>query len=151
MRPNRLVAVAAVAVAVAVGCSDSTAPEDLTLEDLVGTWVASAFRYQATANPAQQFDLVAQGGAFTLTVTANGTVTGSATLLGETETFTATITVANGIVTITDATEVDQFTITAYDGDTITMTDVSQNFDFTPTDGIDNEVPASLTIVATRQ
>jgi len=150
MKFVRTFSAVALAAAVAVGCSDSTDPADVTIEDLVGTWVASSFTYTADANPAQTFDLVANGGGFTLTVQADGSVTGTQSILGMTDTFNADMTVANGVLTVTTTDvppEVLTFTFTL-DGNTITMTDTSAEFDFTLMGN--PEVAANLVIVATR-
>jgi hypothetical protein len=136
---------------IAVACSDTVAPADLTVGDLAGAWNATKLEFTNVANSAQVFDLVANGGTFTLTLQSNGQFNGTQSLATLNETFSGTVTVSNAVLTLTDTDsgEVTTFTITAYDGSTITMhsnSNVSWDFGF---DGSDEE--ASMVIVLQKQ
>lgn len=151
MKFARTLAVVAVAATLAAGCKDS-GPDEVTIADLVGTWVATSFTF---ANPAatQPFDLIANGGGFTLAVSADGTVTGTTTILGTIEAFTTTMTVAGGTITVMDPDVPSEvlynFTFTL-DGNTITMSD--SNAAVPEALQVIFPLPtASVTIVATRQ
>jgi hypothetical protein len=77
MRHLTLAAVAALALA-SVNCGDSVAPADL-----VGTWNATKLEFTNLANASESVDIVALEGAFTITITANGTWQATLTLPGE--------------------------------------------------------------------
>jgi len=149
MRLVGSISTAALAATLAVGCSDTVAPADVTVNDLVGAWNATQLQFTNVANTAQVFDLVANGGTFTLTLQSNGSFSGTQSLAGQTENFSGTVTVSNAVLTLAEATETLAFTITAYDGSTITLhsnTNVSWDFGF---DGTDED--ASMVIVLQKQ
>ena len=149
MRLVGSISAVALAATLAVGCSDTVAPNEVTLDDLAGNWSATSLEFTNVANTSQVFDLVANGGTFTLTLQSAGTFSGAQSLAGQTETLTGTVSVSNGTLTLTETGETLSFTITAYDGDTITIastTNVSWDFGF---DGQDEE--ASITATLQRQ
>ncbi len=132
------------------GCSDSIGP-DITPEEVVaalaGTWNATSFVFTSTANSSVTFDLIANGGSFSLTFTTGGQFSGSLTGLGENETFTGTFVVQSTNLILTDdldpAPETVAFTLS---GNTLTLI-IDDVFDF---DGDLVEEPATLSMVLQR-
>jgi hypothetical protein len=139
--------------AVAAGCSDSTAPEDITLADLVGTWNATSATFTPVGGGAG-VEVVAQGFGLTITVTATGAYTLTVSFPGEAdEVETGTMTVSNGRLTATPNDPLEDpevIDIVSLSGDNLTLFFDDEEFDFTD-DSIDNETPATLTIVMVRE
>jgi hypothetical protein len=148
---RRLSAFGALA-AVAVGCSDSIAPEDVTLADLVGTWNATAVTF-APVGGGEGVDLIGQfGGTVGFTITDGGAYTLTVSVPGEgTEIETGTMTVSNGVITATPSGGGDPgiFEILAFGGDNMTLFFEDEEFDFTD-DQINNPTPATVTLVVVR-
>jgi hypothetical protein len=141
MIDRRLMAIG-VSCLLAAACGDSTGVE---VEDLVGTWNATAYRYTNTANTAEQVDLIiTQGASFTMTVSAGGTV--STTFddgVGGTSSNSGTLSADGTTLTVAgDAFEAER------SGDALTLTDATNEYDFDD-DGSDD--PATLVIQLTRQ
>jgi len=157
MNPLRTVSALAVAAVLALGCSESTSPEDdITIGDLAGTWVAQSFVYTAVGNPAQQYDLVADGGgSMTMVIAADGAFTGT-TIVPDvmTREYTGTFTVANttltqdfdeeGIPTLT-------WTITSFNDDSMTISGAQGPWDFSDDEVFNPVTTASVSAVITRQ
>ncbi|MBU8869509.1 MAG: hypothetical protein KOO60_01425 [Gemmatimonadales bacterium] len=153
-------AMVAVTLAMGAGCNDTTSPEDITdleditIQDLAGTWVASSFVYTGVDNPTQQVDLIASGGSFTMTITAAGAFIGTTVYepMG-TLTFTGTMVVSNRTL-IQDFADEDiptlTWTISDFEGDSLTMGGAQGPFDFTDNE-IDDLVTASIQATVTRQ
>lgn len=81
--PTTLAAVLALYLGFVPGCGDDndngTEPDPITVEDLAGSWTAATFIIKSQANPAIQFDLIADaGGSVTMETAADGTFTGEA-------------------------------------------------------------------------
>lgn len=148
---GRLPALAMMAM-VAAGCSDTIDPADITLQDLVGTWNATKVEFTPDAGGAP-FDLIANRGSATLTLTAEGTLTGSFTFAGQSDEIDGTVSLANGRLTLTEPGEgSDPPDVTVFDvslsGNTLTLTSDDVEFDFN-FDGQDE--PASVVIVGEKQ
>jgi hypothetical protein len=129
------------AALVASACGDSTG---VTVEDLVGTWNATMYRYTDNANAAQQIDLIAQGASFTMTVTAGGTVS---TLFddgqGGTSSDSGTLSPDGTTLTIAgNAYEAQR------SGDVLTLTDETSAYDI---DDNGSDESATLVIRLARQ
>jgi len=60
----------------AIECSDS-GPEQVTVADLAGTWSATQFRITDESGALQPFDIVQLLGSLSITVTSNGSFTGT--------------------------------------------------------------------------
>ena len=141
MQLKRLTAVCVSAV-LATACGESTG---VTVQDLEGTWNATLYQYTDNANAASQVDLIAfQGASFTMTVTADGTVS---TLfddgVGGTSSNSGTISSDGTTVTISgDAYEAQR------SGDALTLTDATTTYDI---DDDGSAEPATLVIRLTRQ
>lgn len=129
---------------VAVACSDSTtSPQDLTIDDVVGAWTATKIEYILLSDTTKKFDAVANGAAsLSITVDESGSFTYNFTQLGVPATGTATLTISNGVATISGAGDIDgSYDITAYDGTTLSMEDDLVDFDFPNPlpDGVDDD------------
>ena len=55
-----------------VACSDSGTDAGKELAPLLGTWRAQALAISNKANPSQSFDMIQEGGEFTLSILASG-------------------------------------------------------------------------------
>ncbi len=150
MRLVRALSVIGLLMALTVGCSDSTDPQDVTLADLVGTWVGTKAEFTSQADPGLVFDLVANGGTFNFTLASDGTLTGTQGIAPFVEQWSGTVTVANGIITVTDddvPPEVLSFTFTL-SGNQLSMTTDDVEFAFPPSEV---EVPVILVLELLRQ
>lgn len=152
MRLTRSLTALALAATVAVACDSTTSPEDLTVSDVVGTWTATKIEYTLLADTTEKLDIVGYGLAtLTITVHESGSFTFTFTQVGNpVVTGTASLTISNGVATITGAGDIDgSYDITAYDGTTLTMEDSPVDFDFLPPDGIDED--ASVLVILQKQ
>lgn len=59
-------------------CGDSTGTS-VTVDDLLGTWNVTKMEWSDPTGSAAAYDLIQNGGSFTITVAAGGTVSGSGT------------------------------------------------------------------------
>jgi len=145
MRLPRVFTAAALAAALTVACSDSTAPTEVTLADLVGEWDAASAVFTPVAG-GTGVDVVALGFAFNIVINAEGGYVATLTdpIEGD-EIELGTLAVANGVITFTPTGE-DPYTmdIVNLDGNTLTVRDDDESFDF---DDDDVEEDAILTIV----
>jgi len=154
MKTLRTLSACAVIAAVAVGCSDSIAPEDITVADLVGAWNATRATFDEVAGTGT-FDMIPDvpGVTMSLTITAAGAYTVTITMPGEAdEVETGTATVANGVLTVTPSDPLeDPYTIdiVSLSGDNMTLMFDDEEWDFTD-DSVDNPTAATLTIVLQR-
>ena len=155
MKHVRILWIVAVMLAMAgAGCNDSTSPEDITIQDLVGTWVASSFVYTGVDDPAQQVDLIESGGSFTMTISDAGAFTGTTVYepMG-TLTYTGTLSISNRTLT-QDFDDADvptlTWTISEFANDSMTIEGAQGPFDFTD-NGLDDLVTASIQATVTLQ
>jgi hypothetical protein len=139
--------------AVAAGCSDSTAPEDITVANLVGTWNATSATFTPVGGGVG-VEVVARGFDLTITIAASGAYTLTVSVPGEeNEIETGTLTVSNGRITATPSDPLEDpgfLDIVSLNGDNLTLFVDDEEFDFTD-DSIDNETAATLTIVLMRE
>lgn len=153
MRLARLLTALALAATAAVACDSTTSPQDLTVSDVVGGWTATKIEYALLSDTTRKFDAVANGVAsLTITVQENGTFSFTFTQLGVPVSGTASLTVSNGVATITGAGDIDgSYDITAYDESTLSMEDSLVDFDFPNPlpDGVDDD--CSVRVVLARQ
>jgi hypothetical protein len=145
MRLPRLFTAAALAAAMAVACSDSTAPTEVALADLVGSWDATSAVFTPVAG-GTGVDVVDLGFGFSMVINAEGGYVATLTdpIEGD-DIELGTLTVANGVITFTPTGE-DSYTmdIVNFDGNTLTVRDDDESFDF---DDDDVEEDAVLTVV----
>ncbi len=137
------------------GC-DSTGPDsigpDSTPDEIVaalaGTWNATKFEFTNDANSSETFDVIANDGSFTLTITTDGRFTGSFTGFDDNETFSGTYVVQGTNLILTDDLEPNDPETVAFtlSGDTLTIIQ-DDVFDFNA-DGVD--VSVTLTMVLQR-
>ena len=123
MRIMRTILAGALAVTLAAACSDSTAPADVTDEDLVGTWVATSVTFTPTGT-STPIDLLALGGGVTLVIGDDNTYSVTFTEPGgEPDVENGTYTVSAGVITITPtgSEESEALTIVSLDGNTLTL------------------------------
>lgn len=127
--------------------SDSPTASGLTLDDLVGSWIATSAVFTNNANASETFDIVAAGGEVRFTMLAGGNTriwTDDGTTPDE---FDAAVTLSGSTLTI-DPVEVGRetatFAITLVNS-VLTMTDANADFDFTLT----GATPVSATFVLT--
>ena len=136
--------------AAAWGCGDATAPNDVAIGDVVGTWDATSLIFEESGG-VRSADLIASGGAFSLEITQEERYTATLTVPGEDSPDVARGIIRVGFGIITAAADRDPFNpvtylIQSFDGDAMTLIDPEEEFDFdTPPDGSDE--PATLTLV----
>lgn len=143
----------------APGCSDDTSevadPSDagprsdaaVRTIDLVGTWTASAHIFTNNANPDESFDLVANGGETRMVVLNSGGARTFRNFNGTSDDFDAQLSIIDNILRATSVETPPrvwnwEFVLS---GDTLTLDEPNQPFDFTMTGG--PEVEASEHIV----
>jgi hypothetical protein len=126
------------------GCGDDNGvePQPLTIADFAGSWNCTAFVVTSSANPQIQFDLIAAGGALSVTVQPSGNFNGSITY-PDPQTFQPTTVQIAGTFTLVSQTEIRAefnpeippllendtvaFTLS---GSTLTLSDDTSEFDF---------------------
>ena len=139
--------ISALALILMTACSDSTGLES---SDLVGTWTATSMIFTSVEDPVASVDLVAvEGAILTLSLGEDDTYTWVLTIPGvpeENEHEAGTYVVTGSTVTLseTDTGSPEPFTIVR-NGDTLTLTDTNEEFDFTQL-----KEPAVLVITLTR-
>jgi len=94
---------------VAIECSDS-GPEQVTVADLAGTWSATQFRITDESGVIPSFDIKQLLGSLTITVTSNGSFTGTfkATGLSDEVPVAGSISILGTSLTITFTQGLDQ-------------------------------------------
>jgi len=147
MRLLRIAVTGALAIGFAMGCGDSSGPqENVTIADLVGTWNATSIVYTNTATD-QSINAYLLGARLQITVAADGSYTGSLTEpFGTPEDISGTVIIQGNSITITDDAApgdnaVGTFTLS---GNTLTIT-AQDEFDFGA-----GAVPATLVLVMQR-
>jgi hypothetical protein len=116
------------------GCgSDGTGPGGLTLNDLVGSWIATSDTHTNNANSSETFDLVAEGGEVRFTMLAGGGTRIWVTLDTFSDEWDNAVTLSGTTLTVDPveagrSTEVFEITLV---GNVLTMTNVASEFDFT--------------------
>jgi hypothetical protein len=153
MRSARSRLVLALTAVLATGCSDDggTDVDTITIDDFVGSWSASSQVFPSHGDPNETFDLIANGGETRMTVLSHG---GARTWV-EFGTFAdewdAQLMVDGNMLTSTpvEASRPVRHFSFVHDGDTVTLTNTDDAFDFTLS-GAD-PVPATMVIVLERQ
>ena len=146
MKMLRTIMAGALAVTLATACSDSTAPTDVTADDLVGTWEATALTFSVLGSP--PIDILALGGGVTLVIRADDTYTATFDDGESVDVENGTYTLSAGVITITpdEAPEdAEELTIVSLEGNTLTLsaTEVEEVGEV--------EVSGTLTMVLERQ
>ena len=135
MKAQRNIVMAAIVVLAA--CDGGT---DITVDNLEGTWDATAYVYTSKANPAQSADIVALHKAtMLLVVQTNGTT--ASTFYngrGSTSSDSGNFNAADGNLTLAGVTYQ-----AALDGDRLTLTSGTAEYDF---DGNGSKDPATARI-----
>lgn len=151
MRLMRTLSTTVLAAALVVGCSDSTDPGNVSEDDLAGVWTATQFLLTSTADPAVTVDMIALGGAFTLTINADGTYSEAGLFPGnppEVESGSGTYVIQGSNLILTENDDPVPFTVAfVLSGNTLTLTSTDETFDFDD-DGV--EEAATLDMVLTR-
>jgi len=134
-----------VLLSAAIGCSGAESPATptptpaVTLSDFVGSWSATSVVHTNKANPAQTFDIIAAGGEVRFTmlvgggtrtwvelgtyadewdalVTLSGSTVTSVPVEASRPTIVASVTLANGVLTMTNANAMFDFALTGATG-----------------------------------
>jgi hypothetical protein len=147
MKGTRALAMVVLSFALAVGCGDDeTGPGGgATVEDLVGSWDATAFTFTNRLNTTQRIDIVAEGGGANLTVDSSATY--SLVVLepgGAADVTSGVAVIESGFLLVTDNQQPGEtvaFTFELSDG-RLSLASDEVEFDF---DNDGTEVPATLT------
>ena len=114
-------------------------------DDLAGTWTATAIVFSSVADPNTSVDVVPEGAALTLVLSADGTYSFVSVFPGEPdEDETGTYTVSGDVMTITPTGMDPETFAVSRDGDTMTLTD-SDTFDFGQ--GVEEDALLVITLV----
>lgn len=135
----------AMALILMSACSESTG---LEVDDIAGTWTATSMVFTSVADPLVSFDMVTEGAALTLTLSAEATYDFLFTFpLEEDEVEAGGYVVTGSTLALspTGTGSPESFTI-ARNGDTMTLTS-DDEFDF---DENEVEEPAILVLTLTR-
>jgi len=136
---KRLIAVVSTVLFLAA-CSDSdsgTRPEEITVADLVGSWTASSLVFTNNANSAEKFDVIAAGGENRVTVLDGGRARTWIDFGTFSDEWDAQLSIAGNVLTSRPAEvsrSVRSWTFTL-EGNVLTLTDSSSEFDFTLANG----------------
>ena len=149
MKLVRALAVGALAAAFAAGCSDSTAPADVTAADLVGTWDATSVVFTPDAG-GTAVDVTLLGFTFEITFNDAGGYTATTEIPGEDpDVEIGTYTVANSVITLTPVGEdPETLTIDSFSGSGMSVSDSNAEYDF---DDNGTEEPANMTVTMVKQ
>ncbi len=143
---KRHLTISALALTLMTACGDATGVEP---DDLAGTWTATSMIFTRTADPTLSVDIVAVDGAsLTIVLVADATYTFTfSSPLEETENESGAYTASGTDLTFspTGTGSPESWTLSR-DGDTMTLTDSAEVFDFTP----DVEEAATLVVTLTR-
>jgi hypothetical protein len=157
MKLLRIATTGALAIAFAMGCGDSTDPQDdVTIADLVGNWNATSMQFTSQSNPSVTLDLITQAfGSMSISINPNGSFEGTfkESFSASEQIVSGTVTLQGNTITIAFVEGLDEdvsgtFTLA---GDVLTVSGTFQEFDFTPTDGNDDPEPANLVLVLRRE
>jgi hypothetical protein len=137
-----------------LGCTDTIAglleegTEEAVLQVLAGTWNGTKFEFTNKADPAQTFDLIAEGGTLTLTIASDGRYTGQMVMPGETDNISGTLEVQGTNLIMNDDAEPGDPDVMAFTLAATTLTlRFDESFDF---DGDGTDEDASVEIVLER-
>ena len=142
------------------GCSsdDFIEPDEIVIADLAGTWTCTQVLAVSTVDPQVQFELIALGGALSVTVAPDGTFVGEASFpdpdtglpvavpfAGTFNLASQTVVVAGFVVEIPPFLEDGSFDFTLI-GNTMTLHQEVTTFDF-DFDGVDDPAEFDATFV----
>ncbi len=133
MRLKQMLFALPVAAILAAGCSsDTIGPNEITVNDLVGTWKITKIEYDADAPASNKVDLVSANNVnATITVLASGAYTETLTVPGlPSQTVTGNFTAQNGTIVNTQTGANPHSVSITRNGDTITFIDENATFDF---------------------
>lgn len=107
------------------GCSDDSGTNSNDSDNLTGTWKLIEFSYTSKANPSQKVDWVAEGMSLTMTIESNGNFSASGSYMGFPYSY-------SGHMNESDAgiDDGDDDTIITRSGNTLTITDENESYDF---------------------
>ena len=124
-----------VLAAVISGCGDSTSePEtSVTINDLVGSWIATSAVFTNKTNSAQTFDIVASGGELRVTVLQSGGARTWLTIGSFEDEWDSSLKIVGTQLTSTpaEATRPTRHYTVAMSAGELTLTSGDANFDFT--------------------
>jgi hypothetical protein len=131
----RTLSLMALAAILSAGCSkdSTTAPEGITIADLVGSWTASSVVFTSQANSSQKFDIVAAGGELRATVLDGGRTRMWLDVGSFSDEWDSLLTLDGNTLTMTPAETsrpTRHYTIDV-SADRLTMTSSDASFDFT--------------------
>lgn len=144
---RQAIAVGILSAAVAVACGDDGGPGDnITIDDLVGTWNATTVTYTSQADGSKRVDLIAGDGRASLTISSDGRYTFVlAPALEAPEISSGFAVIESGFLLVQNVTEPGvtvAFAMTVTNG-TLGLVTNEVEYDF---DGGDGEEPAVLQI-----
>ena len=142
----RHLTISALALILMTSCGDATG---VTADDLTGTWTASSMVFTSTADPTLSADIVAVDGAtLTLVLVADTTYTLTVTVPPDpVEIDMGSYEVVGSILTLSPSgTGSPEPFALSRNGNTMTLTDSAETFDFTP----DVDEAATLVITLSR-
>jgi hypothetical protein len=150
MRRARVLVALVLGAGLFVGCDDDGGPSNVTLANLVGSWIADEFEFTNQENPAESVDLVAAGAVVIMTVAGNGRYTiGAADPFGGGADFIkGALLVEEGVLLATNDDEPGETAafFVELSGDMLTIFTDEVDYDFdVPSDGITE--PADLRAV----
>jgi hypothetical protein len=135
-----------------VSCSkddDEPVQEEITINDFIGSWKASSAIYTNNSNTSEKFNFIENGGEIRFTMLAGGKVRTWIDLGTFSDEWDALATITNGnTLTATPAEASRGIRISKFEwnGNTLTLTNVNEKFDFTLQDD-DAKVSATSVVV----
>ena len=136
----------ALALILMSACTDDGAT-GVAPDDLAGTWTATAMVFTSVADPATSADLVLEGATLTLVLGADGSYSFIFVFPGEPTEDEAGVYEVSGTtltLSITGTGSPDAWEISR-NGDTMTLTDSAEVFDFV--DGVEEDATLVVTLV----
>ena len=139
LRTFRSVFVVVAGAAVLSACggdgSEPAGPDLLTIEDFVGSWSATSQVFTSNSNPSETFDVISAGGEHRITMLTGGRTRSWFELGDFSDECDALVTLNSARDLLTSTPEeasrpVQTYTFTLV-GNTLTLTNTSESFDFT--------------------
>jgi len=150
MRPLRTISLLSLILVFAVGC-DSSKNDDITLDDLIGTWSATSMVYTRNSD-GQSVDIIGTlAGEYRITVLSGGRARTWVDVGTYQDEWDSAISLDGNKLTV-DPVETGRDTNTAtitLSGNVLTVTDTNVEFDFTLSGGTPD--PAKVVITMQRQ
>ena len=115
------------------GGDDPAGPAGLTINDLVGSWIATSDTHTNNANSSESLDLIAEGGEVRFTMLSGGNTRIWVTFGTFSDEFDSAVTLSGTTLTI-DPVEAGRETVVleiTLVGNVLTMTNADAEFDFT--------------------